>query len=148
MASPRQGSNIVRPRRYLKKLFFFSRFSLTKSAAKVSKEDSRRPPSEPPRRARVSRASHAWRARATQDRAKVGGFTALHNLNYTTRANMSHERTEQIRARIVCTPAINAGRAWGSLYADEIRAFCQPSPAGEGGARSAADEEFYMLLPK
>ena len=29
------GANIVRPRRYLKKLFFFSRFSLTKSAAKV-----------------------------------------------------------------------------------------------------------------
>ena len=28
--------------------FLFSRFSLTKSAAKVSKEDSRRPPSEPP----------------------------------------------------------------------------------------------------
>lgn len=22
---------------------------------------------------------------------------------------------------------------------------CQPSPAGEGGARSAADEEFYMF---
>ncbi|MBS6463088.1 MAG: hypothetical protein KH352_06815 [Ruminococcus sp.] len=36
---------------------------------------------------------------------KVGDFAALRNLNYTTRANISHERTEQIRAHIVCTPA-------------------------------------------
>ena len=32
-------------------------------------------------------------------------FCALRNLNYTTRANISHEKAEQIRARIVCTPA-------------------------------------------
>ena len=38
-------------------------------------------------------------------KAKVGGFAALHNLNYTTRANIAHEKAEQIRARIVCTPA-------------------------------------------
>ena len=56
-------------------------------------------------RARVSRASHAWRVCAAQDRAKVGGFTALRNLDYTTRANIAHEEAEQIRARIVCTPA-------------------------------------------
>ena len=43
---------------------------------------------------------------------KVGGFIALRNLNHTTRANISREKAEQIRARIVCTPAINAGRAW------------------------------------
>ena len=36
---------------------------------------------------------------------KVGGFIAPHNFIYTTRANISHERAEQIRARIVCTPA-------------------------------------------
>ncbi len=36
----------------------------------------------------------------------------------TTRANISHEEAEQIRARIVCTPAESAGRAWGSLCAD------------------------------
>ena len=36
----------------------------------------------------------------------------------TTRANISHEKAEQIRARIVCTPAINAGRAWSGLCAD------------------------------
>ena len=38
-------------------------------------------------------------------RAKVGGFIAPRNLNYTTRANISHEKAEQIRARIICTPA-------------------------------------------
>ena len=36
---------------------------------------------------------------------KVGGFAAPHGFSYTTRANISHEKTEQIRARIVCTPA-------------------------------------------
>ena len=85
---------------------------MTKSAAKVSKEDSRRPPSEPPRRARVSRASHAWQVRAAKDKVKIGGFIALRNLNHTTRANISHEKAEQIRARIVCTPAESARRAW------------------------------------
>ena len=56
-------------------------------------------------RARVSRASRAWRVRAARGKAQVGGFTAPHNLNYTTRANISHEIAEQIRARIVRTPA-------------------------------------------
>ena len=28
---------------------------------------------------------------------------------------------------------------------DLRKLFCQPSPAGEGGARSAAGEEFYMF---
>ena len=36
---------------------------------------------------------------------KVGSFAAPHGFSYTTRANISHERAEQIRARIVCTPA-------------------------------------------
>ena len=57
------------------------------------------------RRARVSRASHAWRVRAVNGRAKIGCFAALRNLNHTTRANIAHEIAEQIRARIVCTPA-------------------------------------------
>ena len=55
--------------------FLFSRFSLTKSAAKVSKEDSRRPPLRTSvRRARVSRTRRAWRVRAAKDRAKIGSF--------------------------------------------------------------------------
>ena len=43
---------------------------------------------------------------------KVGSFAAPYGFSYTTRANIAHERAEQIRARIACTPAINAGRAW------------------------------------
>ena len=49
--------------------------------------------------------SSAWRVRASKNKAKVGGFIAPHNLSHTTRANISHEKAEQIRARIVCTPA-------------------------------------------
>ena len=36
---------------------------------------------------------------------KVAGFAAPHDFSYTTRANISHEEAEQIRARIVYTPA-------------------------------------------
>ena len=53
--------------------------------------------------------SSAWRVSAANGRAKVGDFTAPRNLGYTTRANMSHEKTEQICARIVCTPAEKRG---------------------------------------
>ena len=49
--------------------------------------------------------SSAWQVRATNGKAKVGSLTLPRNLNYTTRANISHEETEQIRARIACTPA-------------------------------------------
>ena len=65
------------------------------------------------RRARVSRASRAWQVRAAKDKVKVGDFAALRGFNYTTRANIAHEEAEQIRARIVCTPAEKwAARAW------------------------------------
>ena len=56
--------------------------------------------------------SSAWQVRATKDRAKIGSFTVTRNFIYTTRANISHEKAEQIRARIVCTPAESARRAW------------------------------------
>ena len=49
--------------------------------------------------------SSAWQVRAAKDKAKIGGFIAPHSFSYTTRANISHEIAEQIRARIVCTPA-------------------------------------------
>ncbi len=55
--------------------------------------------------------SSAWRVCAAKGKVKVGSFAALRNLQHTTRANIAHEIAEQIRARIVCTPAINAGRA-------------------------------------
>ena len=60
-------------------------------------------------RARVSRTSHAWRVCAARGKVKVGSFVILHSFSYTTRANISHEKAEQIRARIVCTPAESAG---------------------------------------
>ena len=56
--------------------------------------------------------SSAWRVCAAKDKVKVGSFAAPHSFSYTTRANKVHEETEQIRARIVCTPAENARRAW------------------------------------
>ena len=124
---------------------------MTKSAAKVSKEDSRRPPSKPPRRARVSRASHAWQVRATKDKVKIGSFAALRGFSYTTRANKVHEKAEQIRARIVCTPAerglthmrsmcvgvaeTGLGGRGSNMCADESKDFRQPSPAGSEAAR-------------
>ena len=49
--------------------------------------------------------SSAWQVRAANGKAKVGGFATPHGFSYTTRANISHEKAEQIRARIVCTPA-------------------------------------------
>ena len=56
-------------------------------------------------RARVSRASHAWRVSAARQKNKSGDFAAPHDFSYTTRANIAHEKAEQIRARIVRTPA-------------------------------------------
>ena len=56
--------------------------------------------------------SSAWRVRAANGKAKVGSLFTLHIFIYTTRANISHEEAEQIRARIVCTPAESAWRAW------------------------------------
>ena len=49
--------------------------------------------------------SSAWRVRAAKDKVKVGSFATLRDFSYTTRANIAHERAEQIRARIACTPA-------------------------------------------
>ena len=44
--------------------------------------------------------------------AKIGSLASPRNLIHITRANKVHEITEQIRARIVCTPAEKGGRAW------------------------------------
>ena len=70
----RVGETIGLPLKNHKETLCLSRFSLTKSAAKVSKEDSRRPPCNHWRRARVSRTRRAWRVRAAKDRAKIGSF--------------------------------------------------------------------------
>ena len=41
----------------------------------------------------------------------------LRSLNHTTRANTAHEKAEQIRARIVCTPAEKRGAGVGGACA-------------------------------
>ena len=72
------------------------------------------------RRARVSRASRAWRVRAARGKVvKVGSFAALHGFIYTTRANISHEIAEQICARIVCTPTYKC-KAGINTYAEHV----------------------------
>ena len=66
-------------------------------------------------RARVCRASHAWQVRAARWQSESRQFCNLHDFSYTTRANISHEIAEQIRARIVCTPAEKRGAGVGRV---------------------------------
>ena len=61
--------------------------------------------------------SSAWQVRAAQGKAKTDSLTALRNFNYTTRANIAHEKAEQIRARIVCTPAEKRWAGVGKVLA-------------------------------
>ena len=72
-------------------------------------------------------------------------FCALRNLSYTTRANISHEKTEQIRARIACTPAINAGRGL-----THMRSMCvgvaETGHRGEVPALTGWKENFLFCL--
>ena len=84
------------PAKKHKATFLFSYFSVTKSTKShlrgLSPLSRRRQPTHGvhwfippplkkyPPRARVSRASHAWRVRATNGKAKVGDFSALRNL--------------------------------------------------------------------
>ena len=48
-------------------------------------------------------------------RAEVSSFAISHDFSHTTRANKVHEEAEQIRARIVCTPARKMGGAGVNL---------------------------------
>ena len=98
--------------KYHKETFLLSYFSVTKSTK--SQQGGLAPSSfrTSVRRARVGRASHAWRACAAGGAERKSVVLRSPQLHTTTRANISHEKTEQIRARIVCTPAESAGRAW------------------------------------
>ena len=75
--------------------------------------------------------SNAWRVRAVKRQCKSRRFHVLRNLSHTTRANISHEKAEQIRARIVCTPAESA---WRGLT--HMRSMCVgvAETGAEGGA--------------
>ena len=99
------------PAKILKETFLLSYFSVKKSTKSHIRERSPL--------LYISSRVHELVARAMRGecvrqrgKGKIGSFTALRNLNHTTRANISHEEAEQIRARIVCTPAESARRAW------------------------------------
>ena len=96
------------------------------------------------RRARVSRASHAWQICATNGKAKVGSLT-LSAISPIPRERTYHTREPSrfVHALPARPLKVQGGRGFG-LCADEIRAFCQPSPAGEGGARSVTDEVSFV----
>ena len=47
--------------------------------------------------------------RAARSRAEVSSFAIPHDFSHTTRANITHEKAEQIRARIAYTPAEKRG---------------------------------------
>ena len=88
--------------------------------------------------------SSAWQVCAARDKSKVGGFTALRGFSYTTRANISHEKAEQIRARIVCTPAESA---WRGLT--HMRSMCVGvAETGHRGCSLCADgmELVFFIL--
>ena len=137
-------------REMLKVTFLLSYFSVTKSTKSHLRGFSILLKIFFPR-ARVSRVKYAWRVRATKDKVKIGSFAALRGFSYTTRANIAHEEAEQIRARIVCTPAerglthmrsmcvgvaeTGLGGRGSNMCADESKDFRQPSPAGSEAAR-------------
>ena len=103
------GANIVRPRKKERNFSFIILFceeKYQKSFKRIFHPLKNLLP-----RARVSRTSHAWQVRAARGRERTCNLAALRNLDYTTRANISHETAEQIRARIACTPAESARRA-------------------------------------
>ena len=105
-----RGRRRRRPAKILKETFLLSYFCMTKSTKSHQRE--RSPLFENSSRVHelVARSS-AWQARAAKGQSENRRFCALRNLNHTTRANIAHEKAEQIRARIVCTPAESAWRA-------------------------------------
>ena len=70
--------------------------------------------------------ARAMRGKCVRQRGKgkIGSFTAPRNLGYTTRANIAHEEAEQIRARIVCTPAEKRGAGVGLVCALTEQSAC------------------------
>ena len=99
-----RGRRLRRPAKKHEETFLLSYFSVTKSTKSHIRERSPLLYISSRVHELVARSS-AWQVRATRGRAKVGSLATLYNFSYTTRANISHERAEQIRARIVCTPA-------------------------------------------
>ena len=79
-------------------------------------------------RARVSRASHAWRVRAAKDKAKVGGF-ALRAISAIPRVRTYHTKKPSRFVHALSARPHNrvGGREW-SMCADGniVKNFCLP----------------------
>ena len=93
-----------------KETFLLSYFSVTKSTKSQQREHS-------PLFANSLRVhelvARAVRGKCVRQRTERKSLVSRSPQSHTTtRANISHEKTEQIRARIACTPAISARRAW------------------------------------
>ena len=95
-------------------------------------------------RARVSRASHAWQVRAANGRAKVGGFIAPRNLILPRVRTYHTRKPSRFVHALSARPLKKRGGRGESLCVDESKDFCQPSPAGEGGARNVTDEVSFV----
>ena len=95
-------------------------------------------------RARVSRASHACQVRAAQNKAKAGDFAAP-TVSAIPRVRTYHTRKPSrfVHALSARPLKVHGGRE-SSTRADESKDFCQPSPVGEGGARSVTDEVSFV----
>ena len=96
------------------------------------------------RRARVSRASRAWQVRATNDKVKIGGFAAFRNLILPRVRTYHTKKPSRFVHALSARPLKKRGGRGESLCVDESKDFCQPSPAGEGGARSVTDEVSFV----
>ena len=118
LASPRQGRRLRRPAKKHKVTFLSSYFCVTKSTKSHLRGFSILLKISFRVHELVARSS-AWRVRAAKGKVKIGDFATLRNFGYTTRANISHERAEQIRARIACTPAYK-GAAGIDTYAKHV----------------------------
>ena len=92
------------PAKRLKETFLLSYFCVTKSTKSHQRERSPLFENSPRVHELVAGAVRGECVRQ-RGKGKIGSFTAPHNFCYTTRANISHEKAEQIRARIACTPA-------------------------------------------
>ena len=96
------GANIVRPRRNIKKLFL-SYFSVTKSTKSHLRGFSILLKNSFRVHELVAR---AVRGKCVRQRTKRKSAVSRSSQPHTTTcANIAHEKAEQIRARIVCTPA-------------------------------------------
>ena len=88
--------------------------------------------------------SSAWQVRAAKDKSKVGSFTAPRNLILPrVRTHHTKKPSRFVHALSARPLKVQGGRE-SSTRADESKDFCQPSPVGEGGARSVTDEVSFV----